>query len=337
MFTMPAIFQKRKEEKKSKGFHCIRLRWRRILFFSVAAALVLWLGVAWRTFSFHAASPSEQKPSSRAELAAAISENGEAAFSAAKDTKDKGVFLPVLMYHSILRDPTRWGDFVLSPEVLEEDIKYLSDGGYTAVTVSDLIQYVYEDGDLPEKPVMITFDDGYYNNVVYALPILEKYDMKATISVVGEYTETFSKANDPNPAYAHMTWTDIQQLQENGRIEIGNHTYNMHQSKGRKGAGKLWNESDEEYAAALKEDLSKLQAALLENSGVDCKVFTYPYGNISRESIPVLKEMGFLATLVCYEKPNYITREPDTLFGLNRFNRPSGISTQEFMKRVLSE
>ena len=78
---------------------------------------------------------------------------------------EDSVRVPILMYHSILRDSARQGGkYVISPAVLAADLDALQEKGYTAVTVSDLLAYVQDGADLPEKPVMITFDDGYYNN-----------------------------------------------------------------------------------------------------------------------------------------------------------------------------
>ncbi|MCD7891946.1 MAG: hypothetical protein LUG26_09530 [Ruminococcus sp.] len=64
-------------------------------------------------------------------------------------------------------------------------------------------------------------------------------------------------------------------------------------------------------------------------------VFAYPYGIVSRESLPVLRENGFLITLTCREIPNYITHDADCLFGLGRYNRSSLYSTEEYMQKLL--
>ena len=77
----------------------------------------------------------------------------------------------------ILRDSARQGKYVISPAVLAADLDALQKKGYTAVTVSDLLAYVQDGADLPEKPVMITFDDGYYNNYIYAYPLLKQLSL----------------------------------------------------------------------------------------------------------------------------------------------------------------
>ncbi len=248
--------------------------------------------------------------------------------------QEEEVFLPILMYHSILKDPARAGKYVVSPDVLEEDMKYLQENGYTTIVMENLIRYVYFGEALPEKPVMLTFDDGYYNNLTYVYPLLQKYNMQAVISVVGTYTESFSKVKDPNPNYGHLSWDEIKELSDSGYVEIQNHSYNLHGQNGRKGAQKNWGENEHEYVSVLTSDLMKLQGCLQEYCGITPTTFTYPYGQISPESIEPVRQMGFLASLSCYEKDNYITRDPECLYCLNRYNRPSGLSTEDYMKKV---
>ena len=72
-----------------------------------------------------------------------------------------GVALPIVMYHGLSEDPAAWGDYVISPAQFEADLRYLREQGYTTVTVADLLAYVDEGTALPERPVMLTFDDGY--------------------------------------------------------------------------------------------------------------------------------------------------------------------------------
>lgn len=256
---------------------------------------------------------------------AALCEGGEA------------VPVPILMYHSILKDPASACAYVVSPELFRSDMEYLRDNGYTTVFVSDLVDYAYSGARLPEKPVVVTFDDGFLNNLTYILPILEEMDLKAVVSVVGKYSESYSDTPDANPAYAYLTWDDIITLRESGHVEIGSHTYDMHTLGSRRGCAKRSGESEDDYRAALEADLTALQELLSEHSGVTPTVFAYPFGLVSGEALEVIKDMGFKAALTCSEKVNYLTGDPEELFYLGRFNRPAGISTQEFMKRILSE
>ena len=83
------------------------------------------------------------------------------------------------MYHSILKDESKWNDYVLSPVELEKDIVWLKENGYQSIFIKDLISYVNGNADLPEKPIILTFDNGSYNNLTYVLPLLEKIRLQS--------------------------------------------------------------------------------------------------------------------------------------------------------------
>ncbi len=198
--------------------------------------------------------------------------------------------------------------------------------------------WVRKNGEaLPEKPVIVTFDDGYYNVMEYALPFMRENGIKGVINIVGAYSEQSFEEGGHNPAYSYLTWEDISELDKSGVFEIGNHTYDMHSLNGRKGCRRLYSENAEEYRTALFEDTGGLQDILEEKSGVRPVTFAYPFGFISDESTDILEEIGFKVLLTCYEKPNYISRgESGKCLILNRYNRPSGTETEKFFEKILS-
>ncbi len=257
-------------------------------------------------------------------------------FSSAAEKDESPVPLPVIMYHSVYG--TQPSEYIVTPSQLENDLIWLRNNGYISVTAAELTNYTNGHGDLPEKPVLITLDDGFYNNLSELLPLLEKYDMHAVVSVVGRYTEAIAPKDPHSSAYSYLTWEDISQLAASGRVEIGNHTYDMHCGNGiRHGCSIAAGETEEEYHNVLFSDLSLLQEELHRCTGITPIVFAYPFGYISRESLPVIRECGFLITLTCYERMNYITRDPDCLLGLSRYNRSGLYSTEEFMYRLTKE
>lgn len=257
-----------------------------------------------------------------------------AAFCFLTPAAEEGVFLPILMYHSVLKDPSKTGKYVITPESLEEDLQYLRQHGYQTVVMQDVIDFVYNGVPLPEKPVVLTFDDGFYNNLTYLLPLLIEYDMKAIVAPVGEYTEQFSENPDPNPAYAYLSWDDISTLEESGHVEIQNHSYSMHAQTGRHGTLRKSNESMDEYQITLQKDLQKMQDLLTEHCEITPTTFVYPFGQICEGSLPVVKEMGFLASFSCYERANYLTNDPDCLYELGRYNRSGLETTEKIMKKA---
>ena len=244
--------------------------------------------------------------------------------------------LPILMYHGVTRDLSQVSRFVISEEMLEKDLEYLKENGYESITVADAIAYVKDGTPLPEKPVMITFDDGYYNNYCYAFPLLQKYQMKAVISIIGRFTDFYSETPEENPAYSHITWNEISEMMASGLIEFQNHSYDLHSmTKGRSGAKKKWGETNQEYAAFLEKDLGMLQQKMQEHTGYLPTAFAYPFGGVSEASYEVLRNMGFQATFSCEEKTNYLTQgDMSCLEMLNRFLRSDKTGAKAIMERL---
>lgn len=256
--------------------------------------------------------------------------------SAAGHVTEAPVQLPVLMYHSIYTAVP--SEYAVTTDQLESDLVWLKQHGYTAVTGEMLCDYTDGKGSLPAHPVLITLDDGFYNNYSELLPLLQTYDMHAIVSVVGSYTDMQAEKDAHNPNFSYLTWEEMRLLHESGRVEIGNHTYGMHTfGKGRNGCAKRPEETAEQYTAALSADIGTLQTALHRQTGMQPFIFAYPFGAVSRESIPVLREAGFRITLTCREIINTITRDPACLYGLGRFNRSGFYSTEQYMQIVFHD
>lgn len=257
-------------------------------------------------------------------------------FSSADNNSGAGVSLPVIMYHSIYSGSP--GEYIVTPAQAESDLIWLRDHGYTAVSAAEVIAYTEGHGELPDKPVLITLDDGFYNCLSDYLPLLEKYDMCAVMAVVGKYTDELASADPHVPAYSYLTWNDVEELYNSGRVEIASHTYDMHSLKGRRrGCTMISGENEEDYRNVLSADIDMLQNEVYSHIGAYPEVFAYPFGGISRPSISVLKSCGIKMTLTCYEKPNIITRDPDCLYGICRYNRSGLYSTEEFMSKLTGE
>ena len=251
----------------------------------------------------------------------------------ARKSDEKPVPLPVIMYHSVCEKTP--STYTITPKQLQCDLAWLKNNGYTSVSARQLIDYTHGMGELPEKAVFITFDDGFYNNLSLALPLLDKYDMCAVVSIVGRYTDDYAPADPHADNYSYLTWNDITKLTASGRIEIGSHTYDMHSNKDeRQGCAKLPSESIEKYTEIFSADIGLLKTELIRNCGIAPAIFAYPFGVISRESLPVLRDSGILITLTCREKINLITRNPDCLYGISRYNRSGLFTTEEYMENL---
>lgn len=245
------------------------------------------------------------------------------------------VNLPVLMYHSVIKDVQKSGKYVITPEKFEEDLLYLEQKGYTSITAKQLIRYVFSGEPLPEKPVMITFDDGMYNNMAYALPILEKHGAHAIFSIVGSYTDEYTKNGIVNPNYSYLTWDDVNALSDSAHVEFGSHSYAFHSiSPKRYGTQKNKYEKPLDYINVFYQDTQKMQSAFFAHCNYRPVIYTYPYGSYSKESGRVLKKTGFLISFSCTEGINKITHNSDCLYLLKRYNRDGRLSSYEFFQKL---
>lgn len=240
----------------------------------------------------------------------------------------------VVMYHSVCDNNRTKSEYVVSPQTFRADMEALIKEGYTFVSLGDIYEYYTGNGSLPEKPVAVTFDDGFLNNLTSALPVLEELGIKANINVVGSFTERYSSLTDRSVSYACLTWDDIKSLAAGGLVEIGSHTWDMHSLASRKGCARKNGEAADVYVSALRDDIRKLNEALEENCGITPFVFAYPYGEISPEAKSVLAEEGFRVLLTCEEKRNHVEKGGGTLLTLGRVNRAASYTTGEFIAKL---
>ncbi len=257
------------------------------------------------------------------------------------DTAPEGVRVPIVMYHGLLPEKGRQGPYVIDPALFESDLQYLQAAGYETVTVADLLRYVQEGKALPEKPVMLTFDDGYYNNYLYALPLLKQYGMKAVLAPIGVVSAFYSDnpREQNHERYSHATWEQLREMVDSGCWEIQSHSYDLHHNeKGeRHGASKLKGESTATYQAMLKTDVATANQLLKEKVGVTPTAFVYPFGAAHKDARPVLEALGFAATFSCEERVSTVTRDPESLWWLGRYRRPHDKSSAAFFAAVLGE
>ena len=211
------------------------------------------------------------------------------------------VLLPVIMYHDIMKSSARRDVYTITPQDFEEDLKWLKNNGYTAVGINEIISYAENGTALPEKPVMLTFDDGHYNNIYYAEPLLEKYGMKGVMFVTGEFCDKSVAEGAKNPAYSYIFWDEQRRMAESGLWDIENHTYYLHKiGSGHNGVAKLKGESDEEYRIRLRDDFQRITDKISESCGIRPRAFAYPFGVLSNMAEEVLTELGYKASFTSY-------------------------------------
>lgn len=177
--------------------------------------------------------------------------------------------LPVLMYHKIGVPPpgSRLAKLWVSPEAFARQLGYLKARGYTTINPSHWRDAERGLKPLPEKPVLITFDDGYRNNYDLAYPLLSEAGMKACVFLVYETVGGHNAWHDPSsePWLKMLTWSMIREMQGSGLVEFGSHTM-----------------SHRNLAEIPLEDarweLTESKKRLEDKLGAEMLAFAYPYG-----------------------------------------------------------
>ncbi|MBQ2770616.1 MAG: polysaccharide deacetylase family protein, partial [Clostridia bacterium] len=225
--------------------------------------------------------------------------------------------------------------YVVSPETVQADIACLQSLGYSCILPSEAIAFCAGTGSLPEKPVLVTFDDGYLNNLTYVLPILEELEGKALINAVGSYADQYTETPDPNPNYAYLSWDQLEELAASGRVEIGNHSYNLHVTAPRKGILPLSGESAAQHKNLVTGDLCRMEGELKERN-LSSGVFAYPFGAMNPDCAALVRALGFSMTLTCREGISTIKAgDPSSLLSLCRYNRSAGPTSSAFFDEIL--
>lgn len=194
--------------------------------------------------------------------------------------------VPVLMYHYVIpeaynREPGNRS--IINLEAFEQGMEALHRAGYYTASLSELEDYVHGRIRLPEKTVMITFDDGYENNYIYAYPVLKKYGFRAAVFIIGgRVQEKTTEHFDPNIS----TYFSKEQMEASGDVfEFHSHTFDLH-SKTVPQCGKQYASTRD--IAKLKDDI-----AAMKRFGIDTPYFAYPYGDRNHAMVRQLAKDGY--------------------------------------------
>lgn len=195
-----------------------------------------------------------------------------------KYSKRPNVKIPILLYHNFVttvpdNDPDNF-NYINTPESFEENIKTLLENGYTIISIKDLADADAGKIELPHKPIIITFDDGYYSNYEYIYPILKKYNVKASIFII---TDRVGKEID---GIKYLGWNECLEMQNSGLVEIFSHS-------------KKHVFYDKLPVREIRDDVKESYEIIEKNLGKkDLKVFAYPYGAYTNETVRTLKNNG---------------------------------------------
>jgi len=230
-----------------------------------------------------------------------------APFAYSKD----GHFL-VLNYHDIIDEEDVVPPFdrmEVNKHFLEDQFVWLKKNGYTVVSVQAVLDSAAGKSTLPEKAVLLTFDDGYLSFYTKVFPLLKKYHYPASVALVGKWMVEDASANDSGKSL--MNWEQVREVAESGLVEIASHTYSFHNGiignpQGNTQAAtvtRLYDdpmmiyENDEQYRTRIRTEMFKSAAFIFQHAGIRPRVMVWPYGEYNQISISAAKEAGFQITM----------------------------------------
>ncbi len=214
--------------------------------------------------------------------------------------------VPVLMYHKI--GPEAGNDAVIAEARFAEHMEYLHRHGYRTLSLTELEDYLAGRMELPPKPVVITFDDGYRDTYEVALPILKRYGFKSAIFVL------------LNDSERYLTWTEMREMKAAG-MDVEPHGY-THRDLGAM--------SPAQQAA----EIAKAKEILDRGLGQDSRYFCYPNGSYDGSTLRLLRENGFRLAVTI--EPGWVKRGDNPLL-LKRVWMGNGVDLRNFEARVTRE
>ncbi len=211
---------------------------------------------------------------------------------------------PVLMYHQFLtpedvENGVNFGEYAIYASDFEQDLQWLQKNGYTTITTAELMQYMKGEATPPEKPIILTIDDGYRGVYLNAFPLLQKYNMKAVFSVIGDRIDaaTLEDVEALHKDRLYCNWDELAVMQKSGYMEIISHTATCHNDEDmtnvRRGANCAVGESEESFYMAALPDYVNISKNFKKYFGYTAYSMSYPYSSRSITSDRVWMKCGY--------------------------------------------
>lgn len=180
---------------------------------------------------------------------------------------------PILMYHSLSPEARKENRLSVSVKTFERQMRFLKERKYNVLPLEELAALIRDNKKIPAHTVAITFDDGYKNNYTYALPILKKYNLAATIFIITD--EVGRQQND------RLSWEEIKIMKDSGLIFIGSHAL---------GPEPFINIKSE---SEIRRQVFESKKILEEKLGCSVAVFSYPEGRFNAKITQLVKDAGY--------------------------------------------
>lgn len=216
-------------------------------------------------------------------------------------------------------------DWVIDVTNFEEQLQYLKKHGYQTLTTQEFLDWKNGEIEVPFKSVLITFDDGFLSNYEYAFPLLKKYDMNATVFLIGNFMKQGEKENKEwkQNVKEYMNLETIQKAKEEyPNIEFASHSLGLHYP----------NSIQEKTVKELTQDLVTFKQEI-----TDTKVYAYPFGANNDNMVQALKNAGYemAFTYGPTSKEYRKATQRDDRYHIPRLNVSHGMDVTKFGLQLL--
>lgn len=218
----------------------------------------------------------------------------------------------VLSFHDIVPAMTENSEIDdVTADNLINYFSWLNVNGYNVISVQDILTAKKTGQALPEKSIVLTFDDGYKSFYTYVMPLLKAFNYPATLAIVGSWLEvpengTVLYADKLVPRSKFLSIKELQEVSDSKLVEIASHTYDLHHGILGNNEGNmmpalttfeynkntLQYESDAHYLNRIKSDLVKNNAWIKKHTGISPRVVVWPYGRYNQVAQSMAKALG---------------------------------------------
>ena len=213
-------------------------------------------------------------------------------------------------------------EWTIEVENFEEQLKMLKDNNYKTLTLEEFYNWKKGKIKLPYKSILITFDDGFLSNYEYAFPLLKKYNMNATVFLIGNYMPEENKKWHGNLKEYISKETLNKSRKEYPNIEFASHSYGLHEP------GVLKEKSYEE----LIKDEKDFKENIFETD-----IYCYPFGAYNDDMINSLKESNYKMAFIFgpHKKQYRKASKKDNDYLIPRLNGSYGMNPNKLLIRLL--
>jgi len=209
--------------------------------------------------------------------------------------------VPILMYHDVLTEPEVFFDLV--PEQFEADLQLLQENGFTVVSLDQVVRHLRTGIPLPNKPVLLTFDDGYAGHFEHVYPLLKQYQAPAVFSVFP------GKLDGDVAGRSTLTWEQLKTMAADPLVTIASHSVTHPPD--------LTQMTDQDLLYEVTESKRRLE----EELGLSIQYFTYPAGHYDERVARAVADAGYVAALTMRLENEQFAGASESLLAIERFGQ----------------